>query len=138
MNQRCRFLVGAALLPALLLALAGCSSNNNPAQATGDPNATAPVTSTDPGTRYLDPAEPIGAVTVETPPVDPSWTGGPTSIARPVPGAAGGSPDGPALGSPQPGSYQGTFSPATPASPGGLPAPARRSTPPPPPPPPLR
>ena len=110
---------------ALLLGLAACASGNNPAQGTGDATATAPVTTTDPGSRYLDPAaEPIGGVTVETPPVDGAWADGQTSIARPVPGST---PQGGSLGSPD-----GAPAPL-PAS-GALPAPNRYPTPPPPPP----
>lgn len=116
-----------ALCAGMLLLATGCASNNNPQEVTGDPNATAPTTSTDSGSRYLDPAEPIGGITVETPPVDGTWSSGQTSIARPVDGAASGSPDGSAGLPVQP-----------PTTAGGLPQPGVRRSPAPPPPPPLR
>lgn len=108
--------------------LAACASGNNPADTTGDPNVTAPAPTSDPGTRYLGTDDPIGAIPVETPPVDGTWTGGQTSIARPVGGgAASGSPDGGSMRPAQP----------LPAS-GDLPQPNVRSGTTPPPPPPLR
>ena len=123
MTQRPRI----ALCIGLLLLTAGCASNNNPRDVSGDPSATAPSTSTDAGSRYIDPADPIGAIPVETAPVDGTWTGGQTSIARPVGGTASGSPDAPAA---QP--------PTQPVGPDGLPQPGVRRSPTPPPPPPLR
>lgn len=126
---------------ALLLCLGACASGNNPAQSTGDPTATAPAATSDPGSRYLDPsAEPIGGLTVETPPVDGAWADGQTSIARPAPGStpAGSMPSGrAAAGSPDGGPAPASGSLPAPVG-GPLPAPSQRRTPLPPPPPPLR
>ncbi len=124
MIRRTRLLLCAACL----LVTAACANQNNPAGSTGDPNAAAPApgASSDTGSRYLAPDAPIGAIPVETAPVDGTWTGGPTSIARPVPGTTQG-PGMPGMG-PAAGSPDGAPS-------GGLPAPPRRQTPPPPPPP---
>lgn len=132
-----RWLAAAALLGAL--ALAGCSSNNPADPTATGPAITAPTTSTDPGTRYLDPAtQPLGAVTVETPPLDGAWRDGQTSIARPVPGTPTGPapyPGSPPAGPSGFGTPDGSYAPA---SPGGLPNPGVRRSPAPPPPPPLR
>ena len=119
------------------LALAGCSSNNPQDTGATGPAITAPTTSTDPGTRYLDPgAEALGGVTVETPPVDGAWASGQTSIARPVPGTPTMGPSAPAPSGPSGfGSPDGSMAPA---APGGLPTPNVRRSPAPPPPPPLR
>ena len=95
------------LCAACLLAATACASQNNPAQSSGDPNATAPApeASSDTGSRYLLPDDPIGAIPVETAPVDGTWTGGPTSIARPVPGTPQGPPSAqPPIGAPASGS----------------------------------
>lgn len=107
------------------LGLFGCTSAN-PAETgsrgTGQPGATS-----DSGSRWLDPADPIGAIPVETAPDTrtwgdgSTWDDGPTSIARPAA---------------RPGDDPGWTT--LPNQPGSLPAPPVQRTPPPPPPPPLR
>ena len=122
MIRRPRILLSAGCL----LLLSACASGNNPQDSTGDPSITAPAPTSDSGSRYLGTDAPIGAIPVETAPVDGTWVGGQTSIARPAPGStAAGTPDG------------SGYVPPTPPS-GDLPNPGVRQTPAPPPPPPLR
>ena len=139
MNQHTRPAYRILAVAALFwagLGLAGCSANETGSTNGGAGIAAAPSTSTDPGSRYLEAEEALGAVTVETPPVDRSWTGGPTSIARPASGSQPttrftqptGSPDSRPFGSPD----------SRPSSSSDLPPPTSRRTPPPPPPPTLR
>jgi hypothetical protein len=87
----------------LLLALAGlgaCRSDDGAAKKAAQTPAAPAAATSDPGSRYLDPAAPMGGVTVETPPTSGSWTqggwpDGATSIARPAgTPASTGSPDG--------------------------------------------
>jgi hypothetical protein len=95
-------------LLACALGLGACAQSNPSdaasGPATGPASVTAPSTTTDPGSRFVDAEAPIGAITVESQPIDGSWTGGPTSIARPAPGSPypNGDPDQPGTGPAQP------------------------------------
>lgn len=89
----------AAMLLLGSLAFGACANTNpsdtTPARGPTAADVTAPSTTTDPGSRFLDAEAPLGAITVETQPVDGAWANGQTSIARPAPGSpyASGQPD---------------------------------------------